>query len=96
MIHLIDSVSTNESSAPITVPTHIRRAAPQRVVQIAITGTIAVAIEGRMTPDAQWLPLHTVTTSGATLIALLPQMRVTTSGAEAGSEASVWLDAEQA
>lgn len=96
MIVLITDVSTNESSAPITVPTQIRRAAPQRVVQIAITGTITVAIEGRMTPSAPWFQMHSASTSGATLIALTPEMRVTTTGAAGGAAASVWLDAEQA
>jgi hypothetical protein len=95
-IVLADAVSTNTSGDAVALPKHIRRAAPQRVVQISISGTITVAIEGRMTPAAPWITIYSTAASAVQLVALMPEMRVTTTGASGGPSASVYLDAETA
>lgn len=91
------NVSASNTVSPIArVPTGIRRAAPQRVTQVAITGTATVTIEGRLDPAAAWQALYSTTTSAATLIALLPEMRATASSAAEGAQATVYIDAENA
>lgn len=95
MLTLASAVSTNGSQTAVTVPTHFRRQQPQRAVQAIISGTITVAVEGSM-DGTNWVSLWSTASSGATLVALMPYMRVTTSGASGSPSATVYLDAEQA
>jgi hypothetical protein len=61
-------------------------------VQANITGTLNVLVQGRQDDLAQWVTLHTFTTSDIQLITRLPQMRVSYNGASAGADALVQLD----
>lgn len=88
------NISTNTSTTPVNIPTSIRRAAPQRVLQVDITGTMTVAVEGRLSPSVSWTTLFSTSASAVTLVGLMAQMRIVTTNA-AGT-ASVYLDAEQA
>lgn len=90
---LAGPVTTNASSAVVTIPRARRRESIQRLASVSITGTITAAIEGRVHPDAPWYVISTTGVTTNALVTLPSQVRLTTSGV-AGGSVSVWLDVE--
>lgn len=91
---LANAVATNGSGDPVTISSRIRREAPERTLQVSISGTITIDVEGRMTSSAPWVSVFTAAASVAAKVPLFPEMRVTRSGVASTPSASVWLDAE--
>lgn len=61
-------------------------------VEVQITGTLNVLIQGRIDSTSAWVTLNTFTASDALLIARMPQMRATYSGASAGAAGFAQFD----
>lgn len=61
-------------------------------VQVQITGTLSVVIQGRQDPLSPWTTLYTFTSTDVQLITRMPQMRATYSGATAGAAGLAQLD----
>jgi hypothetical protein len=60
----------------------------QRVFQTTITGTQTVTLQGRIDTNHSYVDIVAFTATGATLISMLPQIRVVTSGTSTGSSIS--------
>lgn len=61
-------------------------------VQVEITGTLSVAIQGRQDASSPWTTLVTFTTTDSQLVQRMPQMRASYSGASALADARALLD----
>lgn len=56
------------------------------LAQVDITaGTATVVVEGRTTPNAQWVTLQTFSATGAEMVARMPQIRFRVSAAAAAT-----------
>lgn len=86
-------ITVNLSCDAFYFPRATRRAAPERVCQIEITGTISASVQGRCSTSASWAEVWTSAVTAAKFIAVFPEMRLLTTGA-AGGTAQVWLDSE--
>lgn len=65
-----------------------------KIVQVDITGTATVTVQGRTYPDMQWITIATYTSSGADAVQLFPEMRAVASGMTSAT-VKVELDARK-
>jgi len=73
--------TTDETSK--TVVTSLSRL--QGVFQASITGTQTVTLQGRIDDTHDWVDILSTSTDEASLITLLPELRVVTSATSGGS-----------
>lgn len=90
-MRLLD-VAANTNGAVFYIDDAERREA--RVVQVEITGTATVKIQGRASSDLSWIDIKTYTATGADPITLYPEMRAVSSGMAAAT-AKAELDARK-
>jgi hypothetical protein len=67
----------------------------KHLVQVDITGTATVVIQGRTYADMSWINIATYSANAADVIQVFPEMRAVSSGMSAGS-VKVELDALKA
>lgn len=81
---LMDGVTTNTDGPVIDIPSSANGA--DILVQIDITGTITVTVNGRISSAADWIEaISPRTASELVPIAWCPQLRATTTGVSGGS-----------
>jgi hypothetical protein len=81
-----DTLSSAASSTVVN-PT---REATEGVFQVEISATATAKLQGRTSSLAAWVDIDTWTASGAKIVALFPDMRVTVSSYGSGTIKS-WL-----
>lgn len=81
---LLGGVSANGSGTAVELP---RRGQGQdeALVQVEITGTATVAIEGRLNDSLSWVSLTSVSANGLVPVAFVPHLRATVSGYSSGT-----------
>jgi hypothetical protein len=90
--HLLKAVGKDIQGAEVALKVvGTREPPPRMVVQIAITGTASVQIQGRIARDAPWQnlgPMH----SGCSLLHVEPVqfLRAIATGVAAGTTVTVW------
>jgi len=57
----------------------------QALLQVSITGTQTVTVEGRLSDDHDWFTILTTAVDTAVMCLIMPQMRAVTSGTSGGS-----------
>lgn len=90
-MRLLD-VTTNTDGAVFDIHIDDRSEGGYATVQVQITGTATVVVQGRAAPDLGWVDIKSYTASGSDKIALFRQMRAISSGMSSAT-AKVELDA---
>lgn len=81
MIHEFFDPSTGCTTATANSNQHkVRQQHEYGTFQAKVTAAATVKLQGRLSPDADWVDIATVTASGITVVALCPLMRVNVSG----------------
>lgn len=86
------TVGASGTGTPLQVPLGAADDRMYVAVQVAITGTLNLLIQGRIDSTQAWVTLYTFTASDAQMISRMPQMRASYNGASAGAAGSALLD----